>query len=129
MRWSFRAVLLVVSVLPIMTPAAASADSVAVTGQQIKITAIVRPAIYVVVNNQNQVQEIISNTSERETMPTIYKDSVKPENIQASTQDVQAQTSTLIKSVTVKPGILYERSATANLKFDKKVLPLISARK
>ena len=129
MRWSFRAVLVMFSMLTIFTPVLVSADSSDIIGQQIKITAVVLPSIYVVIDSQNQIQQIISNTFERDTAPTIYKDAVKLENVQPSTPELQQQLAAMLKGRTVKPGIVFKHAATQTIMQDKKVLPLLTTRK
>ena len=129
MRWSLGLVLLGMSVLPVVAPIQASAESVSTTGQQIKITAVVLPAIYVVVNNQNQIQQIISNTRERDTTPTIYKNVTKLENLQSITPELQSQVTMLLKNADVKPGIIFDQSAIPIQKQVKKVLPFLTVRK
>ena len=120
---------IVMVMVPAFLAGTASADTTSVSGQQIKITAIVLPATYVVVNKQNQVQQIISNTFETDTLPTIYQDSVKIENLRALTPDVQQQVTAILKTATVKPGVIYKRTLLQATQAEKKVLPLLMSRK
>ena len=110
-------------------PVAASAETIEVSGQQIKITAVVLPALYVVIDSQNQVQQIIANTSDASVTPTVYVGSVQIENVQPLTFKVQQQVSSILHNKTVKLGVIYKRPLSPPAVYEKKVLPLLAARK
>ena len=116
------------STITAITPLPVSAESSSVTGQQITITAVVLPAIYVLVNGQNQVQEIISNTTIKDTVPTIYKDSVQIENIQPLTVAEEQQVTTILRTVLVKPGVIYKKSTFPMTAMHNQVLSLLIQR-
>lgn len=131
MRWSSRVVLGVFSAVTaismLLVPAPASADTETVS-QQIRITAIVLPAQYVVVNANGQVQQIISNSYDINVNATVYQDSVKPENIKPLTPEITLQIANLLKGVKIEPGIIYQRQTVLKVVQNKNVLPLLSVR-
>lgn len=129
MRQTWRLVLVGTCLLTLAMPVAASAESIEVSGQQIKITAVVLPALYVVIDSQNQVQQIIANTSDASVTPTVYVGSVQIENLQPLTAKVQQQVSNILHNKTMKPGIIYKRPLSPPAVYEKKVLPLLAARK
>ena len=131
MSWSFRVVLPGMSLLFLLAAplgsATASADSIS-SSQQIVIHAVVLPAHYVIVNSQNQVQQIISNTPEINVVPTVYLNTARPENLRALTSEIQQQTDALLKDKVIKPGVLYKRPISSLAAHDKKILPLLTVR-
>ena len=109
-------------------PLPAAAESLSVSGQQVQVTAIVAPAIYIIVDNQNQVLQIISNTTNKATVPTIYKTAVQVQNVQPLTPDVQRQVTAILRASKVQPGVVYtKRSEVATLSM-RQILPLLTVR-
>ena len=107
MRWNLGKSILVLSILTLV-PVSVSADTVTST-QQIKITAVVAEARYVVVDSQNQIQEIITNSYNANVVPTVYQDLVRQKNSRPLTVELQRQCDALLKGKAIKPGILYKR--------------------
>ena len=100
------------------------ADTLSV-GQQVRITAVILPARYIVVNAEGQIQQIISNTFEVNIVPTVYTNSVKLENARLLTPEIMHRTNDLLKDTTIRPGILYQRPFTLTVVQNKNVLPLL----
>lgn len=78
--------------------------------QQIKITATVLPAHTVIVDEEDQIKMVVSNTNIRDISPTIYLNQVLPENARPITPKLSKSISTILEDKTIKPGVLYDRS-------------------
>jgi hypothetical protein len=92
--------------------AAASAETISVS-QKVVVHAQVLPAQYIIIDKQNQITEIDSN-SYNEVLPQVYQGSIKPENVRPLTIDLYAQYKNLAPNV--RPGVLYKLSAESKPK-------------
>lgn len=90
-------------------PVATSAATQSVTGQQITITAAVKPSRFVVVDSFGTIQQIISNNSTKNLEPEVYITKVAPENLIETTTQIRNETEELLADKKIKPGVLYDR--------------------
>lgn len=93
-------------------PAKVFAETITVTNQ-IKITATILPAKYVIVDADNKIQQIISNTSEKDVKLSVYQKAVKPENSLTSNDQIESDVAKLLIGKTIKPGVLYDYKTDA----------------
>lgn len=85
----------------------ADGDHVIMASQQITITAKVLPARYIVLDENEQIRKIISNTDE-DVSPQVYKDSVKVGNETVANPQALAQYQKIIDSAPQKIGVIYD---------------------
>ena len=110
MRWIFGKVFLVGLALPfIVAASAAAADTMSSDAQQIKVTATVAPMLSIIMNRAGQVEQIVSNNSLPNVVPTVYVDSVAAGNQTALTPAITKQVDALLKGKVMQAGVLYER--------------------
>lgn len=93
-------------VINFLVPASALAGSLSASGR-ITITARVAPTIYVIVNNQDQIMEVTSNTPEI-IAPTIFRLKVAEGSQITATPEILDQYQALIKSKQGQMGTLYK---------------------
>lgn len=97
--------MMAVLILPVSTSAATQT----VIGQQITITAAVKPNRFVIVDTSGTIQQIISNNSTKNIEPEVYITKVAPENLIETTAQIRDKTEELLIDKKIKPGVLYDR--------------------
>lgn len=93
----------------LVLPAPASAATQTVVGQEITITAAVKPSRFVIVDSFGTIQQIVSNNSSKNIEPEVYMIKVAPENLIETTAQVREETDELLTGKKIKPGVLYDR--------------------
>lgn len=91
--------------------ASAYSQSVA---QQIKITATILPARHVIVNDDDQIIKIISNTSATNVSPTVYRNELSSYNVIEPTQKITSDAAKLLSIKIIKPGVLFDAKIDNN---------------
>lgn len=96
-----------ISIIGIGLPNSSSAQTISVS-QQIIVTATILPAKYVIVDANDRILQIISNTSDRDVQPSVYRNVVKTENFIQPTAQINSDIAKLLNGKAIKPGILYD---------------------
>jgi hypothetical protein len=91
-----------------LLPAHGFADDISVT-QELHVTAKVLPMRHIIVDRTGNISEITSNTDEP-VEPEIFELQDKPENRIHLTGSIRQQYDAVLKNVSSKKGILYQRS-------------------
>ena len=94
------------------TTGSASALTISST-QEIKVTAVVLPAKRILVDNNNQIIEIASNTSLDNVSPTVYRNNDSAANKIMLSNDIHEQYKRITKNKLSQPGILYKNDIAA----------------
>ena len=91
--------------------AASAAPSVTVNGGQIEVRARVLPAHTVVVDEQNVIIQVYSNTTETVANPKVYRGSIDAAHEQPLTREVQDEYRSLMQKSESRVGTLYDRNS------------------
>lgn len=75
--------------------------------QKIEVHAVIAPARYIILNQQGQISQILSNTKQP-VQPTVYKEAIKTENLTYLTADIESQYVTLLNGNINSIGVLYK---------------------
>ena len=90
----------------LLWPATVSADIV--QSGQVTLEGIVPPMRCLIVNNQNQIIEVVSNTN-NETQPTVFRNKVLNGNQISMTNPIQREYNTLSRQLNLNQvGIVYK---------------------
>lgn len=117
----------VIIILVLSVPATtvvAGADSFAINNQ-IKITATVLPVRRIIVDTQDQIQQIISNTSDIAATSLVYRGVIRPENLIVATPKIVRQAATILNGKVIRPGVVYLYQQNLTVVQDKQVLFLL----
>lgn len=85
----------------------ASADPLPITSQ-IKVTATVLPARCMILDQNDKILQIVSNTTEPDIELRVYRGSIKPENLVKATPEMISDAAKILENKKLKPGILYD---------------------
>jgi hypothetical protein len=86
---------------------AAPAHAQTSVSQQIQVNGVIMPARYIIIDDQGEIRQILSNTSEA-VQPTVYQNSIATHNQRSLTTELMDQYTGLLPTKT-GAGILYEK--------------------
>ncbi|MBC7708159.1 hypothetical protein H7Y63_02975 [Polaromonas sp.] len=116
----------VVGLALLANPVATFAAVPPVEGQQIRITATVQPMRYIIVDTSGSILQIISNTDNKDIVPSVYVGTILEVNQIPLTEIITNQEQIILKNKVVKPGVLYKRPALVVAPPKNMVLTLLS---